>query len=91
MIQMIAAAGAALMILFVTLRGLRPRARWHERAYTAAASGWSAFGAAIYYPAVLGRFAPIGWLHSPTLVTVFGFGLILLGVLGASLMTGGES
>ncbi len=88
MIPMIAAALGGAMMIFAALRGLRPRARFGERLYALATGGWAAFGAAIYYPALLGRFAPLGLVHNPLLVTVFGFGLVALGVYGASMMIG---
>jgi hypothetical protein len=88
MIQIAAAILAGIMMVGAALRGLRPRARLVERFYSAATGGWSALGAAIYYPTLYGRFAPVGWIHNHLLVTVFGFGLIMLGVYGASLMIG---
>lgn len=87
MIQIAAASLAGLMMLFVALKGLRPRAQWRERVYSAAVGGWTALGAAIYYPAVFGRFAPLAWSHNPLLVTVFGFGLVFLGVMAAMSLT----
>lgn len=88
MLQIGAAILAGLMMAGAALKGLRPGARRAERLYSAATGGWSALGAAIYYPAVYGRFAPFGLVHNHLLVTVFGFGLILLGVYGALLMMG---
>lgn len=88
MFQIAAALLAGLMIVWAAIRGLRPRARPFERLYSAAAGGWSAFGAAIYYPTLLGRFAPAGLIHSHLSVTLFGFGLIALAVCGASIMIG---
>jgi hypothetical protein len=89
MVQMIAAGLAALMILVAALRGLRPSAAWRERAYAGAAALWTLFGTAIYHPALLGPAGPRGWVASPLLVTVFGFGLLALGVYGATLLLGG--
>lgn len=88
MFQIAAAILAGLMIVWTAARGLRPRAGIFERLYSLTAGGWSAFGAAIYYPALLGRFAPVGLIHSHLAVTVFGFGLIALGVCGATIMLG---
>ncbi len=88
MVQMIAAMAAGAMMLVAALRGLLPGARLLHRLYTLATAGWSAFGAALYYPAVFGRYAPAGWAHSHGLVTLFAFGLLVLAVCGASLMSG---
>ncbi len=88
MIQMLAAGLAGLLMLFAALRGLLPGARLAQRLYTLAVGGWSAFGAALYFPAVYGRFAPVGLAHSHPLVTLFGFGLIALAVYGASISIG---
>lgn len=81
---------AALMIFFVAVRGLLPKARLTERLYTAFAGTWSVFGAAIYHPAWLSRFLPVGWAHTPIVTVVFGFGLLALGAYGASMMMGGR-
>jgi hypothetical protein len=88
MIQIAAAALAGCMMVVAAVRGLLPGARIVERLYALATGGWSALGAAIYYPALYGRFAPVGWVHSHALVTLFGFGLIALAAFGASLMIG---
>ncbi|WEX09490.1 hypothetical protein [Chelativorans sp. AA-79] len=88
MVPALAAVCAALMMALAALRGFRRKARPVERLYSLATGGWSALGAAIYYPALYGRWAPVGLAHSHLLVTVFGFGLVLLGVVGASLLIG---
>jgi len=88
MVPALAAICAAIVMAFAALRGFRRNARLIERLYSVATGGWSALGAAIYYPALYGRWAPIGLAHSHVLVTVFGFGLVFLGVLGASLLIG---
>ncbi|SDG47820.1 hypothetical protein [Pelagibacterium luteolum] len=79
---------AGLMILVAAIKGLMPKAGWRERLYSAFAGSWSGFGVAIYHPIWLGRFAPIGWVHNANLVMIFGLGLVLLGVLGASILIG---
>ena len=90
MVPALAAICAAVMMAFAALRGLRPNAKAVERLYSVATGGWSALGAAIYYPALYGRWAPIGLSHNHFLVTVFGFGLVFLGVVGASLLIGDQ-
>ena len=88
MLQTLLVPVAGLMIVIAALKGLLPKAKWRERAYSVFAGGWSAFGAAIYHPVWLGRFAPIGWVHNPMRVMVFGLGLLALGVFGASILIG---
>lgn len=81
---------AALMMVIAAARGLRPAARVRERVYTRATGAWSLFGLAVYHPATLGRLAPVGLAANPLAVTLFGFGLLALGVYGASLLIGGS-
>ncbi len=88
MFQTILVPVAGLMILIAALKGLLPRAKLRERFYSAFAGGWSGFAVALYHPAWLGRFAPMGWVHNPMLVMVFGLGLLALGVFGASILIG---
>lgn len=88
MLQTVLVPLAGLMILIAAIKGLLPKAHWRERLYSAFAGSWSAFGAALYHPVWLGRFAPIGWVHNPTIVMIFGFGLLALGVFGASILIG---
>ncbi|WP_127142939.1 hypothetical protein [Pelagibacterium montanilacus] len=88
MLQTLLIPLCGLMILAAAIRGLLPRARWRERFYSAFTGGWSVFGAAIYHPLWFGRLAPVGWVHSPAIVMVFGLGLLMLGVFGASMLIG---
>jgi uncharacterized protein involved in response to NO len=90
MVPVIAGALAGLMMLFVALRGLRRGARLTERVYTGAFAVWSVLGAAIYRPVLLGRFAPHALVANHAVVTIFGFGLLVLGVYGATLLAGGH-
>jgi hypothetical protein len=90
MVPMIAGALAGLMMLVAAIRGLRPLARWTERAYTGTFAAWTVLGAAIYRPVLLGRFAPHALLTNHALVTVFGFGVLVLGVYGATLLMPGR-
>jgi hypothetical protein len=39
-------------------------------------------------PLWFGRLAPVGWVHNPNIVVIFGLGLLALGVFGASIMIG---
>jgi hypothetical protein len=88
MLQTLMVPVAGLMILIAALKGLMPKARWRERAYSAFAGGWTTFGAAIYHPLWFGRLAPVGWVHNPNIMVIFGLGLLALGVFGASIMIG---
>tara|TARA_R110002051_G_scaffold150947_3_gene223477 strand:- start:301 stop:645 length:345 start_codon:yes stop_codon:yes gene_type:complete len=88
MLQTLLVPVAGLMILVAAIKGLLPKAKWRERFYSVFAGGWSGFGVAIYHPVWLGRFAPMGWVHNPNIVMIFGFGLLALGVFGASIMIG---
>lgn len=88
MLQTLIAPFAGLVILAAAIKGLFPKANWRERLYSAFAGGWSGFAVAIYHPVSLGRFAPAGWIHNPTAMMIFGIGLLMLGVFGASILTG---
>lgn len=88
MLQTILVPIAGLMILAAAVKGLLPKAKLRERLYSVFAGSWSGFGVAIYHPLWLGRFAPIGWVHNPHIVLIFGFGLLALGIFGASIMIG---
>ena len=88
MVPVIAGGLAALMMLVAALKGLRPGARLVERVYTGAFTVWAVLGAAIYRPILLGRFAPHALLANHMVVTVFGFGVLALGVYGATMLIG---
>lgn len=90
MVPMIAGTLAGLMMLAAALKGLLPSARWTERLYTGTFAVWSVLGAAIYRPALLGRLAPHALLTNHAVVTVFGFGVLALGVYGATILLGGR-
>ena len=78
------------MILFVATQGLLPNAQLKQRLYAGATGVWSVFGVVLYHPAGMMRWIPHVVTANHMAQGLFAFGVIMLGVTGASLIMGGE-